>query len=80
MLLNVPDVARELNVSKACVYALVARGVLPHVRIGTGRGTIRVKPEDLQHFIDGQRRDQCAEPVPAPRTPLQHLRFRELPR
>jgi excisionase family DNA binding protein len=43
-LLSVRDVARLLNVSKATVYKLVARGDLPHVRVSSA---IRVVREDL---------------------------------
>jgi excisionase family DNA binding protein len=39
-----------MNVGKATVYELIASGKLPAHRVGNGRGTIRVRPEDLAAF------------------------------
>lgn len=79
-MLTVQDVADRLNVSAACVYALVARNDLPHVRIGTGRGTIRILEEDLGAYLSGRRRDRPPEPEPSVPMPLKHLRVRTIPR
>jgi excisionase family DNA binding protein len=43
-LLTVAEVARRLRVSRATVYKLVAKGKLPHVRIGN---SIRF-PSDIE--------------------------------
>jgi excisionase family DNA binding protein len=51
-LLSVRQVAARLNVSTATVYALVARGDLPHLRIANA---IRVAPRALWTFIEKQR-------------------------
>ncbi len=56
------EVARRLEVSRATVYALCARGLLPHARVGVGRGVIRVNEQDLRVFLERCRPDQ---PVPA---------------
>ena len=50
-LLSVEDAAAQLNVSISCVYDLVEQRRLQHVRIGIGRGRIRILPHDLQQFI-----------------------------
>jgi excisionase family DNA binding protein len=50
-MLTVRDVAARLNVSPGCVYRLVSDGDLPHIRIGAGRGTIRVDEADLEAFV-----------------------------
>lgn len=50
-LLTVNDVAQTLSVSNSLVYQLVATGKLPCHRIGTGRGAIRVRRDDLEAFL-----------------------------
>ena len=47
-LLRVRDVADRLRVSRATVYALCARGELPHLRVSNA---IRLRLEDLEAFI-----------------------------
>jgi excisionase family DNA binding protein len=47
LLLKVPDVARQLGVSRAKVYELMARGLLPSVKLD---GCRRVRSEDLRAF------------------------------
>jgi excisionase family DNA binding protein len=52
-LLTVRAVAGRLGVSTSTVYTLVARGVLPHIRVSNA---IRVIPDDLDSFLANQRR------------------------
>ena len=47
-LLNAEDVAVILNVSKAHVYNMMKKGLIPTVYIVNSR---RVRPEDLEWFI-----------------------------
>ena len=47
-LLNAEDVAVILNVSKAHVYNMMKKGLIPTVYIANSR---RVRPEDLEWFI-----------------------------
>jgi excisionase family DNA binding protein len=68
-LLTVKEAAGRLRVSAATVYALVARKLLRHERIGTGRGAIRI-PEDA---VEEYRKRRTVEagtngggPKPAP--------------
>lgn len=49
-LLTVDDVANRLNVAPRTAYRLCEEGQLPHRHVGSGRGTIRVRPEDLAAF------------------------------
>ena len=49
--LTVKDVADRLGVSRASVYNLCHTGQLAHLRIGTGRGVIRVPTDSLTAFI-----------------------------
>ncbi len=50
--LRIKEVAERLGVCQATAYQLCARRKLAHVRVGTGRGTIRVKEQDLDEFIE----------------------------
>jgi excisionase family DNA binding protein len=49
---TIKEVAEILRVSRATLYALCAQGKLPHIRVGTGRGAIRIRDEDLTAFIE----------------------------
>jgi excisionase family DNA binding protein len=49
-MLTVKRAAEILNVSRGLVYALVATGKLPSHRFGIGRGTIRIREEDLADY------------------------------
>jgi len=46
-LLTVAQAAASLNVSPGTIYRLIECGKLRHSRYGGGRGTIRIRPEDL---------------------------------
>ena len=61
-LLTVKQAARLLNVSDWTIYDLCEIGRLRHQRIGIGRGTIRIRKEDLAGCL--------AEPEP---TRYKHL-------
>jgi len=59
-LLTVRECAQMLSVSPGCVYQLVSQKKLPHLRVGCGRGTIRIPEEVLEEFlrsnlVDGAR-------------------------
>lgn len=53
MLLRVSQVALQLAVSKQTVYRLCEEGKLTHSRIGSGRGTIRIKQSDVDLYLRG---------------------------
>ena len=53
--LTVRQVARRLNVDDRTIYSLCSSGALAHHRIGNGRGTIRIMPEDLNRFLERSR-------------------------
>lgn len=73
-LLTVTDVQQRLNVSRACVYSLIAEGKLPCVRIGVGRGTIRVDEAELEAFVEKCR----TVPTPSRKPSQGHDEFRHL--
>ena len=80
MFLTVREVADRLKVSPGCVYALVTRTELPHLRIGLGRGTIRIREDDLERYLTARHHEKptlvSQPPVWQPkRKPLKHLRL-----
>ena len=50
-MLTVGDVATQLNLSPACIYALVESRQLSSHRFGKGRGAIRISETDLAEFV-----------------------------
>jgi excisionase family DNA binding protein len=55
--LTVKEVAERWNVSRSIVYALVASGILRHVRVGIGRGTIRIEEAAVVEYEHNHHRD-----------------------
>ena len=51
-LLTVAEVADKLRLSLASVYLLVNSGDLPAIRVGHGRGTLRVNPDEVQAYLE----------------------------
>ncbi len=52
-LLTVKEAAERVKVAPATVYLLCAQGRLAHLRVGTGgRGTIRIREQDLAAFLE----------------------------
>jgi len=80
-LYKVADVARILNVSASCVYALIEKGVLACHRIGLGRGTVRISETDLNHYLATSRKhkDESVQsqvrPRPQVKLKLKHLQI-----
>lgn len=50
--LSVRQAAEQLGVAETTVYGLCRQNLLRHFRVGMGRGTIRVREEDLDKFIE----------------------------
>lgn len=75
MWLTVQDIAERLNISKTCVYSLIAGQGLPHVRVGVGRGTIRVREEDLTTWLEQRLKEKGEKPSPVLRPKLKHIRL-----
>jgi excisionase family DNA binding protein len=69
--MTVREVAKRLEISISMVYALCSNGRLPHTRIGLGRGTIRIQPEDLTSFLEACRTSQ-----PPPHLIPKHIKVR----
>jgi len=62
--LTVIQAAKAARVGKRTIYKLCEEGRLPHHRVGTGRGTIRIKRHDLDRYLE-QNRVECRSPSPA---------------
>jgi hypothetical protein len=50
-------IGRTIRVLRGLVYLLCSERRLPHVRLGTGRGTIRVMEDDINEFVKSDRID-----------------------
>ena len=59
--LTVKAVAERWGVSRSAVYQMVADGLIPSVRFGVGRGTIRLKEEDVIRWEEDRRRDDTKD-------------------
>jgi excisionase family DNA binding protein len=75
-LLTINDVAAILKVSKSLVYGMIASGKIACHRIGNGRGAVRVRRDDLEHFINQCRVGPSLPPVRSQRPKLKHLRIK----
>jgi excisionase family DNA binding protein len=56
-LLNAQDIAEALSIGLSTVYLLLERGELPCIRIGR---SVRVRPEDLEEFIETRVQGKAA--------------------
>lgn len=75
-MLTVAQAARRLSISRGLVYALISERKLAHVRIGRGRGLIRIPEEAIQEYLARKTvpaRGQALPPQPPPR--LKHLKL-----
>ena len=70
MYMRVREAAQELGgVSESLVYGLCKAGKLEHIRVGVGRGTIRIPRAAVERFKEeGRGRVVAAHP------PLKHLK------
>src|SRR5262249_36837626 len=71
-ILTVKQAAERLQVAATTIYNLCARKVLRHIRVGRGRGTIRIRQTDLDAFLEVAT-VQPAEPA-APKPPRAKLK------
>jgi excisionase family DNA binding protein len=72
-LLTIKQTAGRLACSIAGVYALVASGELPVVRVGVHKG-YRVDIRDLETFVSDRKFRYRPSAMPIPRTKFKHLR------
>jgi excisionase family DNA binding protein len=52
-LLTVKEAAALSKLSCSAVYALCNAGIIPHLKLGKGRGAIRIDRGDLLRYLDG---------------------------
>ncbi len=55
-LLRPADISRRLSVSRSWVYDAAADGRLPSIRLGGADGPLRFVAEDVDAWLDEQRR------------------------
>jgi excisionase family DNA binding protein len=72
---TVKQVAELLSISAQAVYQLCTKKLLRHLRLGTGRGTLRIPESALGEFVTRStvEADAPAEPK-APPARLKHLK------
>jgi excisionase family DNA binding protein len=58
------EAAPRIGLSRNAVYALCAGGEIEHIRVGTGRGVIRIAPQAIEKYLD-QAKERAVQP---PRT------------
>ncbi len=57
-LLSLKEVCQELGMSKGWVYQRIRSGQIPHVKLGHN---IKVRREDLDAYLQAQRRESIEE-------------------
>jgi excisionase family DNA binding protein len=57
-LLAIPDVCQELGMGKSWVYRRLKSGEIPSIKLGRN---IKVKREDLEQYLEGQRYQPSSE-------------------
>jgi len=72
-LLTIKETAQRLRCKRANVYALIASGELPVVRIGLQKG-YRIDARDLEGFVNDRKFRYRPQPARLPRPRLKHLR------
>jgi excisionase family DNA binding protein len=73
--LTVRQAAQRLQVAPTTVYGLCARRKLAHLRIGAGRGAIRITAEGLAAYLAGAAvQAGTAAPPPPPTHKPKHLK------
>ena len=72
--LTVRQAADRLQVAAATIYDLCARKVLRHIRVGRGRGTIRIREDDLDAFVETATVQPIIPAAPRPGRLLRLLR------
>jgi excisionase family DNA binding protein len=72
-LLSVKDAASRLGVSAGLIYSLVAGRKLRFVRVGNGRGRIRIPEDAIDEYLSRVTFAPQEPKVPAVRVKLKHL-------
>lgn len=78
VLLTVRDVAHRLQLSIASVYVMIRQGALIAHRLGGRNGAIRIRPEDLDAFLESTEIVAAVPKTiqPTSRVKLKHIRLR----
>ena len=64
---TVNEVAAKLKVSRSTIYNAIEAGIMPHYRIGQGRGAIRISDEQLERFLKSTLVEEGASTKVRPR-------------
>ncbi len=71
--MTVKEAAKQLEVSARAVYSLCAAGLIGHMRIGVGRGSIRLEQADVDEY-KRKAREGTVKPAPPSPYVLKHVR------
>lgn len=61
MYLTIKDVTKMLQIKPATLYAWVAQGMIPHLKIGR---LLRFDPDEIEVWLQDHRREPIPEPTP----------------
>jgi excisionase family DNA binding protein len=62
-LLTVKQAAEKLQCSNATVYLLCSAKLLPHSRVGLGRGVIRIAEADIDRYLAAKHVEEDRQPL-----------------
>jgi excisionase family DNA binding protein len=74
-LLSVKDAAARLGVSPGLIYSLVTGRKLRYVRVGNGRGRLRIPEDAIEEYLARSTFAPQEAKAPAVRVKLKHLRI-----
>ncbi len=69
MYLDVKDLSQYLNIKPSTLYAWVAQGKIPHVKIN---GRIRFQKEEIETWVESFREEKLKAPIVCPRDKSRH--------
>lgn len=74
-LMTVKEVSSWLRLSLAEVYRLIRSKQIASLRVGPGKGAIRLRREDVREFLDRRRTGPANPPAPQRRiSALKHIK------
>lgn len=57
-LISIAEFSKETSIPKSTIYAMIARGEIPSIRYGEGRGSIRIHEDDARAWIEASRHER----------------------
>ncbi len=77
-LMTVKELSQYLRLSLPETYKLLKTNSLVHIRVGKGRGAIRIRQTDVLDFLAARQRGPTMTPlVRTKQRPLKHIKGRD---